>query len=34
MTLTPGIEPMPSVVKVQSPNHWTVRELAAGLSYG
>ena len=24
----PGIEPMPSVVKGQSPNHWTTRELS------
>ena len=23
----PGIEPTPSAVKVQSPNHWTAREV-------
>ena len=23
----PGIEPVPSAVKTQSPNHWTAREL-------
>ena len=26
LVLQPGIEPMPSAVKVQSPNHWTARE--------
>ena len=24
---SPGIEPRPSAVKAQSPNHWTAREL-------
>ena len=27
----PGIEPAPSAMKVQSPNHWTTREFCKGL---
>ena len=26
LVLRPGIEPQPSAVKAQSPNHWTARE--------
>ena len=26
----PGIEPGPSAVKAQSPNHWTAREVPCG----
>ena len=28
----PGIDPMPSAVKVQSPNHWTAREFLTVIS--
>ena len=29
----PGIEPMPSAVKAQSPNHWTAREFPVSLYF-
>ena len=29
----PGIEPKPSVVKVQSRNHWTAKEFPKGMYF-
>ena len=29
----PGIEPVPPVVEVQSPNHWTARDFSRNLSF-
>ena len=29
----PGIEPVPSTVRAQSPNHWTTREFLPSVSF-